>query len=120
MFGLSPVWLGVAGTLPIALGLLVAWPLWTRRQEAIGNIAGATLIFMVTIGMITREWLSLEQVRIAKCPDPDTFCPPDPGNFTKFAIYGFIGLAQVFALFMISLNVERRIRNRGVAPEWRS
>ena len=117
---MSPVWLGVASTLPIALGLLVAWPLWARRQEAIGNIAGATLIFMVTIGMITREWLALEQIRLARCPDPDTFCLPDPGNFTKFAIYGFIGLAQVFALFMISLSVERRIRNRGVAPEWRS
>ena len=119
MAGMSPVWLGVASTVPIALGLLVAWPLWAMRQETIGNIAGSTLIFMLTIGMIFREWFALEEIRLARCP-PDTFCLPDPGNFTKFAIYAFIGLAQVFALFMISLNVEKRIRNRGVAPEWRS
>jgi hypothetical protein len=117
---LSPLWIAIASTVPILLGLIVAMPLWYLRLEVIGNVTGATLIFMMTIGMIAREWMALENLRLAKCPDTDTFCPPDPGNFTKFAIYGFIGLAQVVVLFLISLRVERMIRNRGVAPEWRS
>ncbi len=117
---MSPFWIAIAATLPIVLGLIVAYPLWRMRLEIIGNVTGATTIFMVTIGMIVREWMALEQIRIARCPDTETFCPPDPGNFAKFATYGFIGLAQVVALFLISLRVERRLRNRGVAPEWRS
>ena len=37
----------------------------------------------------------------------------------RFAIYASIGLGEVFLLFTISLAVERRIRNRDYAPEWR-
>jgi hypothetical protein len=37
----------------------------------------------------------------------------------RYAIYAFIALIEVFALFTLSLRVEQRIRNRDYAPEWR-
>ena len=117
---MSPFWIAIGSTVPLALGLVVAAPLWYMRHEIIGNITGATLIFMTTVGMIAREWMELENKRLANCPDTETFCLPDPGNFNKFALYAFLGLAQVVVLFLVSLRVERSIRNRGVAPEWRS
>ena len=40
-------------------------------------------------------------------------------RFTRFAIYAFIGLAEVFALFALSLRVEKKLRDRDYAPEWR-
>jgi hypothetical protein len=44
---------------------------------------------------------------------------PEPAAFTRYAIYAFIGLADVFVLFIVSISVEARIRNQAYAPEWR-
>jgi hypothetical protein len=46
-------------------------------------------------------------------------CWPEPAAFTRFAIYAFIGLVQVFVVFTLSLRVEERVRRRDYAPEWR-
>ena len=54
-----------------------------------------------------------------RCLDAGYACWPEPSAFTRYAIYAFIGLFEVFAVFMWSLRVERRIRNRDYAPEWR-
>ena len=37
----------------------------------------------------------------------------------RYAVYAGIGFVEVVALFMVSLTVERRMRNRHYAPEWR-
>jgi hypothetical protein len=37
----------------------------------------------------------------------------------RYAIYASIGLVEALALFLISLTVERRLRERAYAPEWR-
>jgi len=42
-----------------------------------------------------------------------------PANFVRYAIYAGIGFLEVIALFLVSLTVEQRIRNRRYAPEWR-
>jgi len=42
-----------------------------------------------------------------------------PSAFTRFAIYAFIGLTEVIALFSLSIVVEDRARRRHYAPEWR-
>jgi hypothetical protein len=34
-------------------------------------------------------------------------------------VYAFIGLFEVFGIFVWSLSVEARVRNRRYAPEWR-
>jgi hypothetical protein len=53
------------------------------------------------------------------CFEAGTVCWPEPTAFTRFAIYAFIGLVEVFGLFSLSLVVEERVRRRGYAPEWR-
>jgi hypothetical protein len=56
---------------------------------------------------------------VRACLDEVLPCFPNPSAFTRFAIYAFIALAEVIALFLVSLRVEERIRRRGYAPEWR-
>ena len=46
-------------------------------------------------------------------------CWPNPSAFSRYAIYAFIALFEVMALFSLSLKVENKIRRRGYAPEWR-
>jgi hypothetical protein len=53
------------------------------------------------------------------CLDGGIPCFPDPPAFTRFAIYAFVALAQVIALFTLSLRVEHWRRRRGYSPEWR-
>ena len=68
--------------------------------------------------LIFREHAELDII-IQRCLDDGFVCFPDPRAFTRFAIYAFIALFQVFALFSLSLVMERRIRQRDYAPEWR-
>ena len=51
------------------------------------------------------------------CVDAGTVCWPEPSAFTRFAIYAFIGLLEVFMLFIVSLKMEERRRRRDYAPE---
>jgi hypothetical protein len=54
-----------------------------------------------------------------ECLDAGTVCFHVPSAFTRFAIYAFIGLTEVIALFSLSIVVEDRARRRHYAPEWR-
>jgi hypothetical protein len=40
-------------------------------------------------------------------------------SYARWLDYAVLGLIEVFALFMLSLKVEERIRNRAYAPDWR-
>ena len=46
-------------------------------------------------------------------------CWPVPSAFTRFAIYASVALLEVIVLFSLSMVVEKRMRNRDYAPEWR-
>jgi len=116
--GLRWGWIGVALVAPLVAGLLVAWPIWWSGQPILGNIAGSIVIFGAAVGLIMREHAELDQV-VQACIEAGTTCWPDPSAFTRFAIYAFIGLAQVIALFTISISVETRQRRRRYAKEWR-
>lgn len=116
--GLNWFWISIAATVPALLGLLVALPFWRRSDAIFGNVAGTAVIFAWAFGMIWREHVELDRV-VQACLDAGTVCWPEPAAFTRFAIYAFIGLAEVFAVFMLSLRVEERIRRRDYAPEWR-
>lgn len=118
MTGLNWYWIAIAGTVPGVLGLIAAYPLWRRSEAILGNIAAAAIIFAFAFGMIWREHVELDRI-IKACLDAGTVCWPEPSAFTRFAIYAFIGLAQVFLVFSLSLRVENRIRRRDYAPEWR-
>ena len=115
---LNWLWIAIAVTVPMLAGLLVAWPIWLTSQPILGNIAGSIVIFSAAIGFIMREHAELDRI-VQACIEQGTTCWPTPSAFTRFALYAFMGLAQVIALFTISISVETRQRRRAYAPEWR-
>ena len=111
-------WISIALTAPMAVGLLVAWPVWLTGQPILGNIVGTLVIFGAAIGLIMREHADLDRI-VQTCIEQGTTCWPTPAAFTRFALYAFIGLGQVIALFSISVGIETRQRRKRYAPEWR-
>jgi len=104
---------------PPLVGVLVAYPLWRKSETIFGNIAGTAVIFAAAFALILREAVELD--RLARsCLDAGFVCSPQPSAFARHAIYACIALIEVVALFTLSLTVEKRIRNRDSAPEWRS
>jgi hypothetical protein len=118
MTGLSWFWIGVALTAPVALGSLIAYPIWLKEQPILGNLAGSAIMFGAALGLIMREHVDLERLAQA-CIDNGTPCFPVPSAFARYAVYSFIALLEVVFLFLLSLKVEARLQNRGYAPEWR-
>jgi hypothetical protein len=116
--GLSWYWIGVMATVPIVVGLLAAYLFWRRSEPIFGNIVATGVIFGSAFGMIWREHMEIDQI-VQTCLDAGFICWPQPSAFTRFAIYAFIGLLQVFIVFMVSLRVEERRRLQNYAPEWR-
>lgn len=116
--GLQWQWIALAAVLPLAGGLLLAWPIWRSGQPMLGNLAGSAVMFGAAIGFIMREHAALD-LAVQACLEAGSTCWPEPAAFTRFAVYAFIGLAQVIALFSLSVRVDDRRRRRGYAPEWR-
>jgi hypothetical protein len=116
--GLSWSWIAVAMTVPGAIGALVAVPFWFAKQPIFGNLVGTAVVFGSAIGFILRERIELDALG-QRCLDQGFACFPEPGAFTRYAIYAFIALFEVMVLFSVSLKVEEKIRRRGYAPEWR-
>ena len=116
--GLNWYWIGIAATVPMALGLAAAFPFWRRSEAIFGNIIGTAIIFGFAFAMIWREHIELDRL-VGACLDSGTVCWPQPAAFTRFAIYAFIGLVEVFIVFSWSIRVEERARRRDYAPEWR-
>ncbi len=118
MTGLNWYWIVMQLTVPPVLGLLVTIPFWRKSDVTFGNVVGSTVILVCAIALIFREYVEVDRV-VQACIDAGTTCWPKPSADTRFAIYASVGLAEVFALFTLSLAVERRMSNRDYAPEWR-
>ena len=118
MHGLNWYWIGIELTAVPIVGFLIALPLWLKDQPILGNIAGTVVIFGAAFSLIMREHIALDRL-VRKCIDAGVPCFPTPDAFTRFAIYAFIALFEVMALFSISIRVEARRRRRDYAPEWR-
>lgn len=116
--GLSWNWIALMGSVPLVVGLIVAYPFWRRTEPIFGNILGTGVIFSSAFAMIWREHLQIDHI-VQQCLDAGTTCFPEPAAFTRFAIYCFIALAEVVVVFMVGLRVEERMRRRDYAPEWR-
>jgi hypothetical protein len=106
-------------TVAPACGVLVAASVWRLGQVILGNLAGAAVIFGAALALILRESVEVDRVTRA-CLDAGYTCWPTPSAFARYAIYASLGLVEVFGVFSLSLRVERRLRNRGYAPEWRA
>jgi hypothetical protein len=116
--GLNWYWISIAATVPAIAGLLVAIPFWRRSDAIFGNLVGTAIIFGFAFAMIWREHVELDRA-VQACLEAGTTCWPEPAAFTRYAIYAFIGLLEVFTVFTLSLRVEERIRRRDYSPEWR-
>jgi hypothetical protein len=115
---LSWWWIALQAILPPVVALVVAYPLWRRKQTIFGNLVGAAVLFGWGIALIMREYVALDRI-VQQCLEEGYTCFPTPSAFTRFAIYAFIALFEVIALFSFSLNVVHRMRRRGYAPEWK-
>jgi hypothetical protein len=113
------LWICLELTVTPVVGLLFALPFWRKGGMIFGNIVGTAVIFGSAFALIMREYVELDRM-VRVCLDAgDVVCFPEPSAFTRFAIYAFIGLAEVFTLFSLSLRVEKKQRDRDYAPEWR-
>ena len=120
MAGLSDLnwfWLSLEATVLPLVALLAAIPFWRKNQPIFGSITGTAVIFGSAVGLILREYAELDRLT-KQCLDAGTVCWPEPSAFTRFAIYAFVALIEVFALFFVSLKVEERARRRHYASEW--
>jgi hypothetical protein len=111
-------YIALASTVPPLIGLLLAFPFWWKGRMTFGNIVGTVIVFGSSIGLILREYAEIDRIT-QECLDTGTVCFPVPSAFTRFAIYAFIGLIEVIALFSLSIVVEDRARRQHYAPEWR-
>jgi hypothetical protein len=116
--GLNWSWIAISATVPGLLGLIAASLFWRRSEAIFGNIVATAIIFAFSFGLIWREHVELDAI-VKTCLDAGSVCWPEPAAFTRYAIYAFIGLIQVFIVFTLSIRVEERIRRRDYAPEWR-
>ena len=100
---------------------LIASLVWRLGEMILGNIAGTIIIFGSALILMFLEYSELNRLTNAclATASADDMCFPVPSAFARYSIYACIALAQVFGLFLWSLRVEQRIRNRDVAPEWR-
>jgi len=118
MNGLSWPWIALMCTAPTVVGWLLAALIWRTSQFVLGNLAGAAVIFGAALALILRESAEIDQVTRA-CLEAGYTCWPTPAAFTRYAIYAFIGLIEVFGVFAWSLRAERIVRDQRYAPEWR-
>lgn len=118
MIGLNWNYIGMMASAPLVAGLVVAYLFWRRSESIFGNLAATGIIFTSAFAMIWREHLQIDAA-VQQCLDAGFACFPQPSAFTRFAIYAFIGLIEVFIVFMLSLKMELRQRRRDYAPEWR-
>jgi hypothetical protein len=109
---MNMVWVAVAAVLPLVAGLLAAWPMWRRRaRDEIGTIVGAGIILVFVVAFIAREYGEVEAVT-ARCIATNVGCRFVPKPFVRYAIFGGIGMVQVFVTFALGLSVEERLRRR--------
>jgi hypothetical protein len=118
MNGLNWSWIALMAAGAPLLGVLAAYPFWRRDEFIFGNLLGAALIFGTGLALVFREYVEVDQFTRA-CLEQGFMCQPTPGAFMRYSVYACIGLVEVFALFIVSLGVERRSRDRQYAPEWR-
>lgn len=113
------VWiLFAAAIVPLAFGLLAAWPLWLARAvDEIGSIVGAGVILAFTVGFIAREFGDVMEIT-RRCVEAEVPCHFRPEPFTRYAVYAGLGLIQIFAVFLVGLGVEERLQN-GPRARWR-
>ena len=116
---ISLFWIAIAVVVPMLAALAAAWPFWRKvTRDPVGTIAGCFVVFGFAVALVGRELIHLQGFT-GTCVALEIACSYHPEPFTRFFIYGGIAMVQVFALFVIGWQVEDRLRQREVSPEWR-
>jgi hypothetical protein len=116
---ISVPWLAFAAVMPMPVALGVAWPFWRRvTRDPVGTLAGCSVVLGFAVAMVGREMIHLQGLT-AQCVSLEIACSYHPEPFTRFFMYISIAMVQVFALFVIGWQIENRLRQGEVAPEWR-
>jgi len=113
------LWLAVAGTVPLAIGFLIAWPFWRKGMTTFGSSVGAGIIFMAGAALIGREFTELERLTEQCLAETGFECVFKPSAFARFAVYAGIALVQVFILFDASIAADRRHYRKHFPSEWK-
>ncbi len=118
MHHLNWYWIALELTAAPVMGLIVTVPFWRAGAMIFGNLTGTAVILGWGFALILREYVEIDRA-VQGCLADGVVCFPEPSAFTRFAIYACIAMVEVFVLFSASLMVERRMRERDYAPEWR-
>ncbi|HEY7055747.1 MAG TPA: hypothetical protein VH458_04440 [Vicinamibacterales bacterium] len=118
MHHLNWYWIVLELTVAPVTGLLVTLPFWRTGAMIFGNLTGTAVLLGWGFALIFREYVEIDRL-VQGCLADGVVCFPDPSAFTRFAIYASIAMVEVFVLFSASLAVERHMRERDYAPEWR-
>lgn len=118
MQGLNWFWISSLLFAAPLVAILGAIPFWRKVEMIMGNIVGTVIIGAWSIALIFREYVEVDRV-VQACIEEGKTCWPVPSAETRFAIYACLGLLEIIVVFAISLTVERRMRNREYAVEWR-
>ncbi len=114
---LSWVWIAVMAIGPAPIAFALAYACWRMGEYILGNLAATAVIAGAAFALIFRESMELDRL-VRQCLDAGFVCKPEPSAFARYAIYSAIALAEIVAVFMISLSAEHRTRERRYAPEW--
>jgi hypothetical protein len=107
----------IAIGVPTVAGLIIAVPLWLRRQVIIGNVLGGGVAFGIIIALMGRDFV--ERMRLDKlCGTPGFRCVSGVDAHVPFLMHALIGMADVGIVFVISLYVEERVRNATLRRDW--
>jgi apolipoprotein N-acyltransferase len=105
-------WVAAAAVVPLITGLLVAWPFWwTRASDEMGSVAGSAVVLLFTVTFIAREFGEVLAAS-AHCGTAGVACHFHPDPFMRYAVYGGVGMCQVFVVFIAGLSIEERLRRR--------
>jgi hypothetical protein len=92
------------------------------KNPTIGAILGALPIFIATVALIGREFIAIQRF-YGQCHallEKHIVCRDlSPDDFTRFAIYCFIGMVEVFVLFYMSAVIDGHKREAEFALPWR-
>jgi hypothetical protein len=116
-------WVAVGLTVPTLVGMLIAFAVWRwGKNPTIGAILGALPIFIATVALIGREFIAIQRF-YGECHallEKHIVCRDlSPDDFTRFAIYCFIGMVEVFVLFYMSAVIDGHKREAEFALPWR-
>lgn len=112
-------WIAIELTAVPMVALVAAYPFWRQKAMIFGNLVGTGLIFGSSFILMLREYTEVDRWTQQCLAAGNPICFPHPTAFTRFAVYAFIGLFEVLALFSYSLRIENRQRSQAYAPEWR-